>query len=318
MQFSAAVEASVLREGAYSWSIERLKDSQGAYAWSKDVVLQAQSLGQQRLQSLGLLPEWLRRASVAIDEGVMAGDAESGDAVWALLLLVAWTCESLGPATLALSVAGAAAATAGAIGALPLAVAAPLAALESIGPLGLALKALAAWVGGEAAFYVVCCAAARAASRYRAPCSFASSLRRRVLWRRILADPSQPPQAFVQGWMYRRGADKSLSPTALLLRWAGRKLAPSWVRPTLARDRRAGGAAATATATATAATTAIDVSGAGGAVAVAEAGAEAGVGAEAEAAAAAVPPVVETLGVPYADLSVGDVYSWLAGNLYGL
>ena len=84
MQFSAAVlpmQASVLREGAYSWSIERLKDSQGAYAWSKDVVLQAQSLGQQRLQSLGLLPEWLRRASVAIDEGVMAGDAESGDAV---------------------------------------------------------------------------------------------------------------------------------------------------------------------------------------------------------------------------------------------
>ena len=73
MQFSAAVEASALREGAYSWSIERIKDSQGAYAWSKDVVLQAQSLGRQRLQSLGLLPEWLRRASVAVDDDVEAG-----------------------------------------------------------------------------------------------------------------------------------------------------------------------------------------------------------------------------------------------------
>jgi hypothetical protein len=242
MQFSAAVEASVLREGAYSWSIERLKESQGAYAWSKDVVLQAQSLGQQRLQSLGLLPEWLRRASVAIDEGVAAGDAESGDgAVWVLLLLVAWASESIGPgppgdnrrartlpcpysypppapilppptppppppptptptATLALSVAGAVAATAGAAGALPLApplaaLATSLATLESTGPAALALKALAAWLAGEAAVYVVCCAVARAASRSRAPCSFASSLRRRVLWRRILADPSQPPQA---------------------------------------------------------------------------------------------------------------------------
>ena len=81
LPFSAAVEASVLREGAYSWSMERLKDSQGAYAWSKDVVLQAQSLGQQRLQSLGLLPEWLTR-SVKADEGV-AADKDGGETVWA-------------------------------------------------------------------------------------------------------------------------------------------------------------------------------------------------------------------------------------------
>ena len=309
MQFSAAVEASALREGAYSWSIERIKDSQGAYAWSKDVVLQAQSLGRQRLQSLGLLPEWLRRASVAVDEDVEAGGAQSGDGgVWVLLLLVAWACESLGPASLVLSVAGAAAAAAGAAGTLPLRarpLASALAALEPRSTAAVALKTLGAWVVGEALFYVVCCAVARAASRARAPCSFASSPRRRLLWRRILNDPSQPPQAFVTGWMYRRRAVVSLSPPALLLRWAWRRLAPEWAqaRP---KPRVGSGAAAVAPGAAAAPEPAAGAAGAG-----------AGVGKADGEVAAAEPPVVESLGVPYAELSVGDVYCWLAGNLYG-
>ena len=144
-----------MREGAYSWSMERLKDSQGAYAWSKDVVLQAQSLGQQRLQSLGLLPGWLTRASVAESgEGVRADDADGGEAVWAWALLVAWNLESVGPAAFALTAAGAAAATAGAL---------PLAALAT--PSAAALGA--AWVGAEATFYLVCCAVAARASRRR-------------------------------------------------------------------------------------------------------------------------------------------------------
>ena len=46
------------------------------------------------------------------------------------------------------------------------------------------------------------------------------------------------------------------------------------------------------------------------------AGAGAGVGKADGAVAAAEPPVVESLGVPYAELSVGDVYCWLAGNPY--
>ena len=50
---------------AYSWSVDRLKDSQSAYTWSKDVVLQVQSRGQQRLQSLGLLPGWLTAAAAS-------------------------------------------------------------------------------------------------------------------------------------------------------------------------------------------------------------------------------------------------------------
>ena len=97
----------------------------------------------------------------------------------------------------------------------------------------------------------------------------------------------------------------SLSPPALLLRWAWRRLAPEWAqaRP---KPRVGSGAAAVAPGAAAAPEPAAGAAGAG-----------AGVGKADGEVAAAEPPVVESLGVPYAELSVGDVYCWLAGNLYG-
>ena len=93
---------------AYSWSVDRLKDSQSAYTWSKDVVLQVQSRGQQRLQSLGLLPGWLTAAAASGESVEAVGGAHSSkEDVWAALLLLAWVLELVGPASLAVTVAAA-------------------------------------------------------------------------------------------------------------------------------------------------------------------------------------------------------------------
>ena len=254
---------------AYSWSVDRLKDSQSAYTWSKDVVLQVQSRGQQRLQSLGLLPGWLTAAAASGESVEAVGGAHSSkEDVWAALLLLAWVLELVGPASLAVTVA---AAVAGAVGAVPLAAVA-----------GPAQVVGGAWACGEAAFFLLCAAVANVTSRSPAPASFASNPRRRELWRRILADPSQSPVDFVEGWMYREAASDqaSLSPAELLLRWAAGRLG-------------------------------LDVPRRGGAQAVAAATAQAGGAETAEAA-----QLVEPLGVPYSELAVGDVYEWLAGSLY--
>ena len=63
-------------------------------------------------------------------------------------------------------------------------------------------RALAAWMFAEASFFAACHAYAAACSASPASHPLSPELRR-TLWRRILADPSLPPDAFVAGWHHR-------------------------------------------------------------------------------------------------------------------
>ena len=66
-----AAEARNRAAQDYTWSIERLRTSQDAaasraadaYTWSVDAARDVQSMAQQRLQTLGLLPDWLVAAT---------------------------------------------------------------------------------------------------------------------------------------------------------------------------------------------------------------------------------------------------------------
>ena len=297
VSLKSAIEAS----RAYSWSIETIESSQGAaadaYSWSLETAsaaaLSLQTLGQERLQSLGLLPDWLLPAT---EEGEQE---EGGLFAFALLVVVAF--ESLGPLALA-AVAGTVLFSFGTTTVAPLALSAGLALPTAAAPavivpsgalygLGSVLAGLppaqllgAAWLVCEAAFYLACLAVGYVASNGAGPAPFSADPRRRTLWRRMMADPSQSPAEFVEGWMYREDEVCSTPPHRLLAHWLRSQL--------LGRLSREAPAAV------------------GGRAAVAPYGARDSPSLEPP------PPLVEAYGVPYSQIAVGDVYNFLCQNLY--
>ncbi|KAL3907304.1 MAG: hypothetical protein SGPRY_010220 [Prymnesium sp.] len=107
--FNSVINVSAVREydfrealqasHAYSWSLKSLESSQGAaadaYSWSVETAsaaaLSIQSIGHERLQSLGLLPHWL---SDPLDQ---EEEDEEESSVLALAMLVVFALESIGP-----------------------------------------------------------------------------------------------------------------------------------------------------------------------------------------------------------------------------
>ncbi|KAL1530452.1 hypothetical protein AB1Y20_001355 [Prymnesium parvum] len=226
--FRAAVEASK----AYSWSLKTIESSQGAvadaYTWSRETALNLQTLGRERLQMFGLLPAWL---SAPPPESGRA-DTEEGGLV-ALVMLVVLVLESVGPVALLLSSCSLVCLALGCSPASMLE--APATALTpalvggAAGTLGMgelfSKLAFPIWLVCEAFFYLLCNIVSWIANRTSTLEAFGYDPRRRVLWKRILYDPSLSATEFVESWMYREAEVCSLPPHKLLFDWLLRRVA---------------------------------------------------------------------------------------------
>eukprot|EP00966_Prymnesium_polylepis_P090553 2096968-Prymnesium_polylepis.1 len=102
----------------------------------------------------------------------------------------------------------------------------------------------------------------------------------------MMADPSQTPAEFLEGWMYREEDVSAPPPATLLVEWLGRRIV-----------ERLGGSAVFAAS--------------GGA-----AGAPLSYGARDSPSMEPPPAMVEPHGVPYEQIAAGDVYYFMCHNLY--
>ena len=219
--------------------------------------------------------------SVAIDHG-------DGDA---LALMFALVCELTGPVAMALTLAAVsgdvAAQSIGAADASTLRAWLETASIEQ--------QLSAAWVAVEALFYGVCHGVASQASAAPGPQPFAYSRRGgRQLWKRILNDPSQTPAELVSAWHYPAEI-RSPSPAALLLEWIMQRigLGASGVDAPRPANEADGGAK----------------------VLKAQKGRRVSL---TEAAAALQKPKVRLeYGIPFEELSHGDITHWMSRNLLG-
>ena len=82
----------------------------------------------------------------------------------------------------------------------------------------------ATWIALEAAFYLQCLALGAAFSHDPGPLPFTQTSKgARLLWKRMLSDPSQQPREFVESWHFDTNTAAPSAPT-LLLGWTERML----------------------------------------------------------------------------------------------
>lgn len=154
-------------------------------------------------------PPYDRREVEARRPDPTVSDPSKQEDGWAFGLGIVLVLELVGPFALAVCAAS-----------LGLAISHGSFSLEQLATAG----PVVAWAASEATFYLFCLLVGIAASHDPGPAPFAATSNGefRERWRTILADPSQPPQQFIESWFYEGGVAVP-SPAELLTSWALRR-----------------------------------------------------------------------------------------------